>query len=855
MGITTLGRVIHTLSSTGAIPLGFFSGISLRNSNSFIGLDAMGAEPSRNNKERDLEFELTMLSARYQKLLEEYNILVKDKENSDLLIKDLLNSYSWKITKPLRFGIRILRICWPPVKLFKVYPALVDCVDLTKNTDKSFSISGSCPYLGFQIPDRVSLAGWQKITFSTPKEIYFHLSFDLGAGYTDQYKRFITITPDSPSVSLEFPENVRKVRLDFFETGAPFSIDIRSIKSLSKLEATLNLAKQKLGPSPKYWFAKLKKGYELYKIGGMHALRIKLVGDENTNNYKEWVEKYDTLTEEDFNLMRKHIETLHYRPKFSVLLPTYNTPAEFLRKAIDSVRAQVYQDWELCIADDASPLPHVKNILHEYSAKDPRIKIVFREKNGHIAAASNTALSIATGEYVALLDHDDMLRPHALYLNAVELNNHREAKLIYSDEDKISTFDFRFNPYFKSDWNPELFLQQNFICHLTVLHKKTVDAVGGFRVGFEGSQDWDLFLRVIDAISEKDIRHIPHILYHWRAMEGSTAQSSSFKPYALTAGKRAIEEHLQRRKISGEVTILEAISQYRIHYALPKVLPLVTIIIPTKDKLTLLSRCIESILEKTTYKNFEIIIIDNGSLEEETLAYFKGISANPQVRVIRDDAPFNFSRLNNFAAKHANGTVLAFLNNDLEVITPAWLTEMLSHVCHQNVGAVGARLWYPNGLLQHGGVILGIGGVAGHNHKGQPRSNVGYFNRAILTQNLSAVTAACLLVRKEVFDEVKGFDEERLSVAFNDVDLCIRIREAGYKNVWTPYAELYHYESVSRGYEHTVEKFDRFQNETKSMKERWGTLLMVDPYYNPNLTIQSENFRLAFPPRTLLPWK
>ena len=537
-------------------------------------------------------------------------------------------------------------------------------------------------------------------------------------------------------------------------------------------------------------------------------------------------------------------------------MPTYNTPEKWLTYAIESVRKQIYQNWELCIADDCSTEPHVRKILDSYVKQDSRIRVLYRTTNGHIGEASNSALAMAQGEYVGLLDHDDELREHALYMMAVEINAHPQATFIYSDEDKITEFGMRFNPFFKSDWNPDLFTSQMYTCHLTVYKTDVVKSVGGFRSGFDGAQDWDLALRVADSIPEYQIRHIPHVLYHWRSIQGSTAQSTGAKPYVMKSQKRSVEEHLKRSGYEkAEVEILHDISQLRIHYPVPVPEPLVSIIIPTKDQVKLLDQCVTGILEKTKYQNLEILIVDNNSSESETEEYFSKVVTDKRVRLIREPGPFNFSRINNRAVRQAKGSLLAFLNNDLEVIGDAWLGELVSHAVRKEVGAVGARLLFPNGLLQHAGIVLGIGGVAGHNHKGRLRHDPGYFNKAILVQNFSAVTAACMVVRREVFDEVGGFEEGRLAVAFNDVDICLKIREKGYRVVYTPYAELFHHESASRGYETTPEKFSRFEGEVEAMQSRWKNVLANDPYYNPNLTLLTEDFALAHPPRAVKPWR
>jgi GT2 family glycosyltransferase len=575
--------------------------------------------------------------------------------------------------------------------------------------------------------------------------------------------------------------------------------------------------------------------------------------------YPQWIERYDTLSSGDRAAIKRDSEALKYKPLISVLMPTFNTPEKWLRLAIESVLAQLYPHWELCIADDASSNPHVRRVLDEYETRDKRIKVVRREMRGHISAASNSALEIAEGDFVALLDHDDELREHSLYMLAAELNAHPDAGLIYSDEDKIDQEGTRYGPYFKPDWNPTLFLAQNFVCHLVALRAALVRDTGGFSSGYEGAQDWDLVMRVIERIPAEHIRHIPHVLYHWRAIPGSTAAAETEKKYALDAQRRTIQAHFERAGEAGQSTeVLPTAGRYwRVKYSISKSLPKVGLIIPTRNGFELLRRCIESIYRKTSYRNFELVIVDNQSNEAKTLEYIERLEAQGKARVLRYDAPFNFSAINNFAVRCTESEIVGFLNNDIEIITPDWLDEMVGYAVQQEIGAVGAKLYFPNKTIQHGGVILGLGGlpgVAGHISKGRPRSYPGQASRALLAQNLSAVTAACLLLRRKVFEEVDGMDEENLPIAFNDIDLCLRIRERGYRNVWTPFAELYHYESYSRGYEDTPAKVNRFNQESDFMKKRWGEVLLSDPAYNPNLALDREPFLLAFPPRAAKPW-
>jgi len=566
------------------------------------------------------------------------------------------------------------------------------------------------------------------------------------------------------------------------------------------------------------------------------------------NDYSEWLHNYGSLNQLEPAQVNALLKGPKQLPQISVVMPVYNPNLTWLREAVQSVRDQVYPNWQLCIADDKSTNPKVREELLKYSALDKRILVTFREANGHISAASNSALELATGEWIALMDQDDVLAPEALYHIFEALERNPTAKLIYSDEDKIDEVGKRFSPYFKSDWNPDLFLSHNMICHLGVYRADMVKQLGGFREGREGSQDYDLALRFIELLKPDQIIHVPRVLYHWRSHADSTAQSGDNKGYALRVGQQVLNEHFQRMGIDATAELLD-FGMYRARYKLPDPLPLVSLIIPTRNGLKLLRQCIDSIVEKTEYPNYEIIIIDNNSDDEDTLKYLDAVSDKDRIRVIRDTRPFNYSALNNGAVLEAKGEFVGLINNDIEVISANWLGEMISIASQPGVGAVGARLWYPDDTLQHGGVILGIGGVAGHSHKGLSRGAPGYFGRAQLIQTLSAVTAACLIIRKDIFQEVGGLDEENLKVAFNDVDFCIRVREAGYRNVWTPYAELYHHESASRGEEDTPEKQLRFTSEVNFIQQRWGKVLQEDPAYSPNLTVEREDFSLGWPPR------
>ncbi|CAM3775117.1 Hyaluronan synthase [Vibrio aerogenes CECT 7868] len=592
-----------------------------------------------------------------------------------------------------------------------------------------------------------------------------------------------------------------------------------------------------------------KKVIRVLRQQGLSGLRYK-AQQEALIDYGQWLERYGTVSDLQRSEMKKRVESLNNLPLISILMPVYNPPVAYLTEAIESVRAQIYPNWQLCIADDASTDPKVWQVLSEYAEKDARIQVIKREDNGHISRTTNSALEIAEGEFIALMDHDDKLAPDALFWVSEKIFEQKDVAMIYSDEDKITADGVtRYDPNFKSGWNPALLLSQNYVSHLGVYRTELAREIGGFRTGFEGAQDWDFTLRFVENIRQHQIAHIPRILYHWRAIEGSTAVDEEEKPYALEAGLKAVEEHLQRQQKIAVVSRHPERHYARVQYQIPADAPKVSIIIPTRNGLDVLSVCLESVLEKTTYPNYEIIIVDNGSDCKDTLDYLRNLSEKDErVSVIRDDSPFNYSALNNKAAAAASGDIITLLNNDIEVITPDWLTEMVGYAIQPENGAVGARLWYPDDTLQHGGVIL-VGGVAGHAHKHLPKGMPGYSCRAIVPQNFSAVTAACLVIRKEIFDELGGLNAENLSVAFNDIDFCLRVQEAGYFNVWTPYAELYHYESKTRGFEDTPEKIARFQKEVEYMQNRWGTLLLQDPCYNPNLTLAREDFSLAEVPR------
>jgi GT2 family glycosyltransferase/glycosyltransferase involved in cell wall biosynthesis len=570
-------------------------------------------------------------------------------------------------------------------------------------------------------------------------------------------------------------------------------------------------------------------------------------------SYQKWLHLYEAVTPSALAQLRGAVSASGAQPLISVLMPVYNTPEVWLRRAVASVQAQVYEHWELCIADDASTAPHVRPVLESLAAADPRIRVVFRERNGHISASSNSALALARGEYCALLDHDDELSPRALARMVLEIARRPDGEFFYSDEDKIDETGERFDPYLKPDYLPDLLLGQNCLSHLSVIRTAKLREVGGFRVGLEGSQDWDLALRIVRTIRADQVVHVPEVLYHWRAIAGSTARAVGEKNYTVTAAERALRDHFSAL---GQPVELRAVpgDHWRVVRPVPQPAPLVSLLIPTRDRLALTRTCVESILAKTSYPNFEIVVVDNESVEPATLAWFDAIAQrDPRVRVVRYAAPFNYSAINNFAVAHARGEIVGLLNNDLEAIHADWLDEMVAHAVRPEIGCVGAKLLYPDGTLQHAGIILGLGGVANHAFYRQPRGTDGYKNRARLVQNYSAVTGACLLVRKAVYEQVGGLNERDLAIAFNDVDFCLKVRAAGYRNLWTPFAEFYHHESASRGTEDTPEKQARFAREVDYMQRMWRRELESDPAYNPNFSLEIEGFKYACPPRTPRP--
>jgi GT2 family glycosyltransferase len=579
----------------------------------------------------------------------------------------------------------------------------------------------------------------------------------------------------------------------------------------------------------------------------MNWVRPKVPRPKPPPDYEEWLRQYGQIDE---LALRRKLRESRDQPLISILMPVYNPNLSLLMAAIDSVRGQIYEPWELCMADDASSDPELRSQLQKLATADGRIKIDFRPKNGGIAACSNSALTLATGEWCALLDQDDLLAADALACVVLEMSKHPEARLIYSDEDKVDAEGKRHSPYFKTDWDPELFLGQNYINHLGVYNTRVIREIGGFREGFEGSQDHDLALRFIETLTSDQVRHIPRVLYHWRAVPGSVAAAIDAKPHAKEAARRAITEHLERRAIAAHVEACqENPERHRVVYELPDRLPLVSVIIPTRDRVDLLKRCLEGIRHRTNYDPIELIVVDNGSVEQSSRDFLAQLAQENHTQVITESGSFNFSRLINRGAAAANGQLLVLLNDDTEVEEPDWLREMVSLALQPGAGAVGARLWYPDGTLQHGGVVLGLGGLAGHPFAGSPRGFPGYFDNLLLQRSCSAVTAACMAVRTSVFREAAAFDEKEFPISFNDVDFCLRLRQRGLRNIWTPSANLIHNESASRRKTRAGEAEAQFMKDAAALWQKWSSQLLADPHYNPNLSLDLPGYELAFPPR------
>ena len=585
----------------------------------------------------------------------------------------------------------------------------------------------------------------------------------------------------------------------------------------------------------------IRKGFRYMKHYGPKEFWIRLHErfEPEEVPYGPWYRAY-IPTEETLETQRK--QKFDYSPLISIAVPAYQTPVEFLRQMIESLIVQTYSNWELCIVNASPDNEEMQKVLAEYSAGDSRVRFCNLKENLGIAENTNRAFAMAKGEFVGLLDHDDLLAPNALYEIVKILQDHPQADALYTDEDKVTTeLDEHFQPHLKPDFNLDLLRSNNYICHFFVVRKSIVEKAGGFRKEFDGAQDYDFIFRCTENAGE--VLHVPEILYHWRTHKASTADNPASKMYAFEAGKRAIEAHLERTGTKGEVSHTQDLGFYRVKYPVQGK-PLVSVIIPNKDEKETLQTCLEMLEKNTGYQNFEIIIVENNSTTDEIFRYYKELSGNRKIHLLRLGKEFNYSAINNFAAAHAKGEYLLFLNNDVKSINPDWLEEMLGVCQRPEVGGVGAKLIYPDNTIQHAGCVIGMGGIAGHMFVDMPADRTGYLHKASLLQDMSAVTAACLLMKKEVFEQAGGFTEE-LAVAFNDVDLCLKVRKNGYLIVYDPYAKLYHMESKTRGAEDSKEKVRRFQTEIEYMRCHWIDILKNgDPCYNKNLSLTKWNYSL-----------
>ena len=592
-------------------------------------------------------------------------------------------------------------------------------------------------------------------------------------------------------------------------------------------QALLKSPERKIG---QVLFAPYRLPERLIKVIGKKLFRRGAAeGIASPSEYHKWLQRR-RATACDLDRMRQEALTFAFQPLISIITPVFNTPVRWLRECVESVLAQTYQKWELILIDDHSTEPAMLRSLTELAASDSRIILAKDEEKRGISAASNRGLALAQGDWVGFLDHDDLLEPDALFQNVKWLQKHPDADLIYSDEDKLTERGFD-SPIFKPDWSPDYFLSCNYVCHFTLIRRELIKQVGGFRSKFDGAQDYDLFLRVTEQANRID--HIPRVLYHWRRTLTSTADNIQCKPGMLEAGRLALEGHLERRQQAGHVTVDWRTYLYWVKRELTEAKK-ISIIIPVRDQVDLLDRCIDSLTRKTFYAPYEIIVVDNDSQSEDARAYFSHFKH----RLLHYGGPFNLSAINNFAVKQTDSPWLLLLDYHTEMFDGDWLTTMAEHVQRPEVGAVGPRLLYPDDTVQHAGIVVGAGGIAEHAFRGLPAEAPGVCRQLQATRNYSAVTGACLLTRRDVFDEVGGFDEECLPGTFGDVDLCLKMRRAGYVIVYTPFAKLYHHESAVR--RQTIEPLG-----ANVMRERWPAVLERDPYYNPNLSRERADFSLG----------
>ena len=720
------------------------------------------------------------------------------------------------------------------------------------------SEEGTCPAPGWYVV-HTDIAGTQAPNQGLPTHAPVALRFLPAAGTVPLSRRPIPVVAGKRTRVVNVPPGVERVFLEvspWVETIEATNVTFRSVNQAAAafLMSTDVAASSVIGSTDRVELAG-RLGAARSQRGNRAVIEEIAYTYEHLQHrrsgdgvdYASWRIRNGSIFDDDALRLRALSDALpDGGPTISVIVPVYNPEIRWLDSAIESVKAQTYERWQLCLVNDASSDPAIRARLDHHAASDDRIAVIHREENGHIAAATNDGLEIATGDFVAFMDHDDALAPFALA--AIALAS-ADADVLYTDEDKIDAAGRHYDPHCKPSWNPELLLGQNYMSHLTAIRRSLIADVGGLRTGFDGSQDHDLLLRVTAQTAAERIRHIPVVAYHWRAVAGSTALAPGEKNYTEEASLRALVDRLGPE---WEVERAAAPTAYR---CIPPLLdePLVSIVIPTRDRLDLVVQCVES-LERTTYQNFEIVIVDNDSSEPETLAWFAAFDDGDRRRVVAAPGPFNYSKINNIGVEAASGELILLLNNDTEVIDPDWLTTMVRWIQQPNVGAVGAKLLYPTDTIQHAGVILGLGGFAGHGQIHEPAESTGYFNRLMITHEVGAVTAACLLTHRSTWEQLGGLDET-LAVAFNDIDYCLRVRhDAGRRILWAADALLYHHESVSRGAEDDPVKVARFNTEVDLVLDRWAHVLHDDPAYSPNLTLEGNSFTLAREPRVKPPW-
>jgi GT2 family glycosyltransferase len=691
------------------------------------------------------------------------------------------------------------------------------------------------------------------------------LYVDYGSGYSEELKFHLgqqgkMDEPSSTTLFLAAPDKIKRFRWDPDDKGNMMRLTRIAFRPNVSPETARDIVRSTY-PADMDVEDDLNRAFDMLDTdhldlaSAVQVTKLLAPGKPDRDfDYEFWLKRFISPRPADYDRIEEMTQAFERRPTFSFVMPVYNTPPELLVECIDSMLNQTYPHFEICIADDRSTSAEVGDILRRYAKQDSRVKYMRREINGHISAASNSAMALATGEYIVLVDHDDLIPDYCLFIVAYYLNQNPQARIVFSDEDKITIDGVRFSPYFKGDFDRFLLYGHNMVSHLGVYERALLQQIGGFRIGFEGSQDYDLLIRAMEIAGEDAILHIPHVLYHWRAIPGSTAVSADQKGYAITAAQRSINGHFERtatplRSIEGIAPGLSAISNTR------EPTQKVSIIIPTRDGLDDLKACIDSVI-KNPPENVEIIVVDNGSEQPATLKYFEALQRGRTATVISYPEEFNFSAINNFAVQHTTGDILCFLNNDTEVVNRNWVARARTLLLLDDVGMVGARLLYPDKTLQHFGLAAGMGahGVAGAPHQGLGADDPGYFGKARLAQQFSAVTAACMFVKRSVFDAVGGFDEG-LRVAYNDVDLCLKVRQAGFKIVGDPEVLLVHKESKTRGSDDNGEKALRLEAEAALMRERWGTTLSADPFWSPNLSDKRDDFALANPPRVPMPWR